>query len=65
MALQLTLSIIFIISTTLIFPNEAKPKSEKVDIDVKVHINGKKVIDESHPESRDGKTTILIISIIA
>jgi hypothetical protein len=52
---QWALNIILIISTILLFPQNAKSKPGNVNLDAKVHVNGKKVIDESHPNRPDGK----------
>ena len=51
------LTIICIVSTILIFPHGAKSKPGNVNVDVKVNVNGKKVIDESHPKKPDGKNS--------
>jgi len=49
------LTIICIVSTILTFPHGAKSKPGNVNVDVKVNVNGKKVIDESHPKKPDGE----------
>ena len=52
---QWALSIIFVVSALLLFPQNAKSKPGNVNLDVNIHVNGKKVIDESHPKRPDGK----------
>ena len=50
---QWAVSIVFIISTVLLLPHNVQSRPGNVDVDVKVHVNGKKVIDESHPKRPD------------
>ena len=52
---QWAVSIVFIVSTVLLFPQIAKSRPGNVDVDVKVHVNGKKVIEASHSQKTDGK----------
>ena len=63
------LSIILTLSTMLFFPYNVELKPGSVNVDVKVHVNGKKVIHESHPKRPDRKrinpiqTSLCIYSI--
>ena len=52
---QWALRIIFVVSALLLFPQNAKSKPGNVNLDVNIHVTGKKVIDESHPKRPDGK----------
>ena len=52
---------IFVVEIMVLLHHYAESKPGRVSIDVKAHVNGKKVLDVSHPEKLQGKNISSIL----